>query len=121
MRKHELNGLQCPASAIEALTHFPAMQAAMHAVDVGLLIDARKYLLGFVGVSADGLASGFVASPRFATLDQIECFCAEHGAEYVAAGELEQRQGTCLSPAQWGELLRIEPSAFSCVGSGQEP
>jgi len=105
---HQLIGLIRPASAIFTKANYPAVAAAIAAADVSLLLDANMYLLGFVGTNSEAVASGFAASPRFSTIEQLESFCAEHECEYVDAGRLQHHQGACLSPSQWAEFLHVQ-------------
>ncbi|TGP39539.1 hypothetical protein EN871_32185 [bacterium M00.F.Ca.ET.228.01.1.1] len=105
---HQLIGLIRPASAIFVKANYPAVAAAIDAVDISLLLDANSYLLGFVGTNGEESASGFAASPRFSTIEQLEAFCAEHASEYVDAGKLQHHRGACLSPAQWAECLHAQ-------------
>ena len=115
--QHQLIGLTRPASAIFVKADYPAIGAAIDATDVSLLVDANLYLLGFVGMGSDGVASGFAASPHFSTIEQLESFCAERASEYEDAGKLQYHQGACLSPGQWAEFLHVQKAIMGDIST----
>lgn len=90
-----------PANVLLKDGTYRAARAAAREIDVNVMLDDGEYLLGWLGVSAEGVVGEYVASPRFASLDALDRFCDDNRAHYEQASQRQYEQGACLSPNQW--------------------